>query len=191
MLDLSCVRYGKPAGWGHERRSYHLETNDTTTNDNHLLGNLLELKSTSAGNDALLINVQAGEGSGLRTGGDKNVLAADGLLTTVEQVDLNGVRINEGAGSLNVVNAVLLQQELNTLGQALNGGLLGLKHLSEVELDVADLDTALLGVVENLVVKVGVVEQRLGGDTANVQASTTELSALLDTDSLSKCSVST
>lgn len=171
--------------------SYHLETNDTTTDDNHLLGNLLELKSTSAGNDALLINVQAGERRGLGTGGNKDVLAADGLLTTIEQIDLDGVGIDEGAGSLDVVDTVLLQQELNTLGQTLNGGLLGLEHLSEVELDIANLDTALLGVVENLVVKVGVVEEGLGGDTANVQASTTELSALLDTNGLSNCSIST
>jgi hypothetical protein len=44
--------------------------------------------------------------------------------------------------------------------------------------------------VENLVVEVGVVEQGLGGNTADIQAGTAELSALLDTSSLPGCSVS-
>ena len=139
--------------------TYHLKTDDTTADDNHLLGDLLERKGTSAGDDALLINVEAGEGSGLGASGDQDVLAADGLLTTVEQVNLDGVGINKGASTLDVVDTVLLQQELNTLGQTLNGGVLGLEHLGEVELDIANLDTALLGVVENLVVEVGVVEE--------------------------------
>jgi hypothetical protein len=44
--------------------------------------------------------------------------------------------------------------------------------------------------VKNLVVEMGVVEERLGRDTANVQAGTAELSALLDTCGLPGCSVS-
>lgn len=139
--------------------TYHLETDNTTTNDNHLLGDLSEGKSTSAGNDALLVDVQTGEGGGLGTGGNQDVLAADGLLATLVEVDLNGVGINERTGTLDVVDAVLLQQELNTLGQTINGLVLGLHHLGEVELDITNFDTALLGVVENLVVEVGVVEK--------------------------------
>jgi hypothetical protein len=62
--------------------------------------------------------------------------------------------------------------------------------LGQVELDIADLDTALLGVVQDLVVKVGVVEEGLGGNAADVQAGTTEGSALLDTCGLARYSVS-
>lgn len=166
------------------KTTYHLQTNDTTTDNDHLLGNLLQGKSASAGDDALLIDVQAGEGGSLGTGGNQNVLAADGLLTTIKQVDLDSVGINEGTGTLDVVDTVLLQQELDTLGETLDGLVLGLEHLGEVELDITDLDTALLGIVENLVVEVGVVEEGLGGNAANVQASTTEGSALLDTGGL-------
>jgi hypothetical protein len=50
---------------------------------------------------------------------------------------------------------------LNTLGQAVDRCLLGLHHLLEIELDIGDLDTAVLGVVQDLVVEVRVVEQRL------------------------------
>lgn len=112
------------------------------------------------------------------------------MLTTVVEGDLDGVGINERTGTLDVVDAVLLEQELNTLGQTFNGCVLGLHHLGKVELDIADLDTALLGVVKDLVVEMGVVEERLRGDAANVQAGTAEGSALLDTRGLPGCLVS-
>ena len=54
-------------------------------------------------------------------------------------------------------------------------------------LDIADLDTAVLGVVEDLVVEVGVVQERLGGDAADVQAGSAEGAALLDTGDLCAC----
>jgi hypothetical protein len=44
--------------------------------------------------------------------------------------------------------------------------------------------------VENLVVKVGVVEEGLGGNAADVQTGTTEGSTLLNTRGLARCSIS-
>jgi hypothetical protein len=41
--------------------------------------------------------------------------------------------------------------------------------------------------VENLVVKVGVVEERLGGDAADVEAGSSEDASLLDTGDLYRC----
>jgi len=142
-------------------KTYHLQTNDTTTNDNHLLGDLLELEGTSAGDDSLLVDVQAGEGSRLRASGNEDVFSAEGLLTTLVEVDLDGVGVNQGTGTLDVVDAVLLEEELNTLGKAIDGGVLGGHHLLKVELDITNLNAALFCVVEDLVVKVGVVEERL------------------------------
>lgn len=165
-------------------QTYHLETDDTTTDDDHLLGDLSEGESTSAGNDALLVDSETGEVSSFGTSGDEDVLSAQGLLTTIVEGNVDGVGIDERAGTLDVVNTVLLEEELDTLGETLDGLVLGLHHLGEVELDIADFDTALLGVVENLVVEVGVVEERLGGNAADVQAGTTEGSALLDTRGL-------
>lgn len=170
--------------------TYHLKTDDATANDGHLLGDLSESKSTSACDDALLVNLQSGEAGSFRAGGDDDVLSAEGLLTTVVEGDLDGVGINERTGTLEVVDTVLLEQELNTLGETFNRCVLGLHHLGEVELDIADLDTALLGIVKNLVVEMGVAEERLRRDTADVQAGTAEGSALLDTRGLPGCSVS-
>lgn len=159
----------------------HLQTNDTTTNDNHLLGHLLEGEGSGAGDDTLLVELEAGEGGGLATGGDEDVLAADAGLATLVEIDVDGVLIGKGTSSLDILDAVLLEQELDTLGETIDGGLLRLHHVLEVELDIADLDTAVLGVVQDLVVEMRVVEERLGGDTADVEASTAERTALLDT----------
>lgn len=172
------------AQWASTVRTYHLQTDDTTANNNHLLRNLLQRESTSAGDDSLLVDVQAGKGSRLTSRGDDNVLTPVGLLAAAQQLDLDLVFVDEGAGTLDVGDTVLLQQELNTLGQAIDGGVLGLHHLLKVELDISDLDTALLGVMQDLVIEVGVVEERFRGDTADVQASTTQGTALLDTDGL-------
>jgi hypothetical protein len=139
----------------------HLETNDTTTNDDHLLGNGLEGNGASRGDDLLLVDGKTGEGSGFGTSCDDDVLAADAGLTTLGEVDLDGVLVGKGGGALDVLDVVLLEQELDTLGQTADRSLLGLHHLLEVELDIADFDTAVLCVVENLVVEMRVVEQRL------------------------------
>ena len=162
----------------------HLETNDTTTDDEHLLGDLLEGNGASAADDALLVDLETGEGGDLGTSGDKDVLALDGGLTAVVELDVDGVLIGERAGALDVLDAVLLEEELDTLGEAADGLVLGLHELGEVELDIADLDTAVFRVVENLVVKMRVVEERLGGNATDVQAGTAEGAALLDAGDL-------
>jgi hypothetical protein len=163
---------------------YHLETNDTTANNDHLLGHLLERNRASAGDDLLLVNSQTGERCSLRTSGNEDVLSADGGLATLDEVDRNSVFVLESAGSLDVLDVVLLEQELDTLCQARHGCLLRLHHSRKVELDIADLDTAALGVVEDLVVEVRVVEEGLGGNAADVQAGSAEGATLLDAGNL-------
>ena len=51
-------------------------------------------------------------------------------------------------------------------------------------LNIGNLDTAILGVVENLVVKVGVVEESFRWDTSDVKTCAAQNSALLDTGDL-------
>ena len=159
----------------------HLQTDDTAANDDHLLGNLLEGQSTSTGDDTLLIDLEAGERGGLATGSNEDILAGKALLAAVVQVDLDLVFVDEGTGALDVLDAVLLKEEFDTLGQAGNGGILGLHHILQVELDIADFDTAVLGVVKDLVIEMGVVEKRLGRNAADVETSSSESAALLNT----------
>jgi hypothetical protein len=141
--------------------TYHLETNDTTTDDGHLLRNLLKRNGSSAGDDLLLVNGQAGEGRRLRTSGNEDVLRANSGLATVNKVDSDGVFVLESAGALDVFNVVLLEEKLDSLGQASDRSVLRLHHGWEVELDVTDFDTAALCVVQDLVIEVRVVQERL------------------------------
>lgn len=57
-------------------------------------------------------------------------------------------------------------------------------NLFPVEVGVADLDAHLAEVVVQFVILVGDVEQGLGGDTADVEAGSSQASSLLDTDSV-------
>ena len=139
----------------------HLQTDDATTDDDHLLGDLRQLERAGAGDDALLVDGQAGEGCRLAPGGNEDVLPAHGLLTALQHVDLDSVLIDKRTCAFQVVDVVLLQQELDTLGQPVYRAILGLHHLRKVELDITDVNTALFRVVQDLVVKVGVVEQGL------------------------------
>lgn len=139
----------------------HLESDNTTADNNQALGHLLERNSASARDNTLLVDLESGEGGDLATGGDEYVLAGHGGLATVVQLDLDGVLVLECAGALDVLNAVLLEEVLDTFCQAGDRCVLGLHQLGEVELDVTDLDTAVFGVVEDLVVEMGVVEEGL------------------------------
>ncbi len=143
-----------------KKRSYHLKSNDSTANDSHLLWHFLERNSASACDDLLLIDGQTREGCRLRASGNEDVFAADGGLATFDQVDSDSMFILERTSALDVFNIVLLEKELDSLGEAGNGRILRLHHGREVELDIANFNTAAFCVVENLVVKMRVVEER-------------------------------
>lgn len=163
----------------------HLQTNDTATNDDELLGDALEGKSTGGRDNLLLINGDAGEGGGLGAGGNDDVLGLDvDGLAALNGVDLDLGVGDERAGALVVGDLVLLEEHLDTAGKTLDGGLLGLLHLGDVHLDVRDLDTSVGGVGLDGVVHLRVVEQRLGGNAANVEAGSSERASLLDTTGL-------
>jgi hypothetical protein len=51
----------------------------------------------------------------------------------------------------------------------------------EVEFDIADFDTAVLGIMEDLVVQVGIVEERFRGNAADIKTSATEGATLFNT----------
>ena len=131
----------------------HLQTNDTTTNHEHLSGNLVQGNGARAGDDTLLIDLEAREGGSLATSRNDDVLGNNGSLAAVVQFHLDGVFVLERASALDVLDAILLEQELNTLRQASNGLILGLHKLLEVQLDVANFNSAVLGIVKDLVVK--------------------------------------
>lgn len=165
--------------------AYHLKTDNTASNDDHLLGDLLQRQRTRACDDPLLVNVQAGERRRFTSSGYKDVLRAQSLLTTFQQVDLDLVLVDERAGTLDVIDTVLFQQELDTLCQALHRNILRLHHLLQIELDISDFDSTPFRIMQDVVVEVGVVQEGFRGDTADVQAGSAQFSAFLDTCCLS------
>jgi len=92
--------------------------------------------------------------------------------------------VREGARALYVLDAVLLEKKLDALCKAADRLVLGLHELLEVQFDVTHLNAAALCVMENLVVQVRVVEERLARDAADIEASAAECPALLDTGDL-------
>lgn len=164
----------------------HFETNDTTTNDDHLLGDGLKLEAASGVNDALLLVVHraGGERGGLRSGGDDNVLGLDGLVAAVSECDGDLVGADDLTPALNVGGLVLLEETLNTAGETLNDITLLLHESVEADGDILDGDTVLGEVVLGHVVVVRGLEKSLGGNAAHVQAGATELSAALNTGGL-------
>lgn len=162
----------------------HLETDNTGTDDNHLLGDLLELKSAGGADNLLLVDLDAGEGSDLGTSSDDDVLGLDLGLAAVVESDLDSGGAAEATGTLDIVDLVLLEETLDTLGETSDGARLGLEHGLEVERDGADVNPAVLEVVLSLVVEVRVVQHGLGRDASDVEAGTSKRATLLDTGGL-------
>lgn len=80
--------------------------------------------------------------------------------------------------SLDILYSILLEQELDALCQSADGSVLRFHHLRKIERNVADVDAAVLRVVQDLVVHVGVVEEGFRGDTADVETGASESAAL-------------
>lgn len=147
----------------------HLQTNDTTANDNHLLWHLFQGNGAGGCDDILLVDCKTWEWCALGAGRDDDVLSAHARLAAIGQVNSHSVFIGEGTRSLEIFHVVLLEQKFNAFCQTVDGSVLCLHHLLQVELDVADLDSAVFGVVEDLVVQVRIVEEGFGGNAADIQ----------------------
>lgn len=115
-----------------------LETNDTSTNDYHLLGNFGEFESTGGRDNLLFIEFNTRNRSGFRTSGNDNVLGLQGGLRSVQTGNFNLVGGKEFAGTLDIVDAVFLEQEFDTTGETCDSLKSGLVHVVQVELNVTD-----------------------------------------------------
>ncbi|MNF90307.1 hypothetical protein D3C84_728670 [compost metagenome] len=87
--------------------------------------------------------------------------------------DVHGFTVNHLGPALNDLDLVLLQQRRNAGGQAINDTVLPLDALADVEgrRRNADAQRRMLAVVLRLVKLLGDMNQRLGGNAADVQAS--------------------
>ena len=106
-------------------------------------------------------------------------LRLERLLVALEDLDLALAR--QPGGALDPVDLVLLEEELDALGEAADNLVLARVHLAHVDRrrTVGNHHAPLLGVLHHLQ-RVGVLEQRLGGNAAPDQARAAERFLLLD-----------
>ena len=100
----------------------------------------------------------------------------------------------EGSRTLNVLNSVLLEQELNTVGQTTNLTIinakneyslfLGLHDTLKIIADILADNTVLFHDTLSFLVHQRGVKKSLGGNATNIQASTTQSTSLFNTSSL-------
>lgn len=97
--------------------------------------------------------------------------------------------IRKRAGAFYVLHVVLLEEKFNALGETRYGCFLCFHHLLQIEFDVANFDTTVLCVVQDLMVHVRVVKEGFGGDAADIEAGSAESAALLYTCYLAGLSI--
>src|ERR1035437_3163400 len=140
-------------------------------------GQRLQRESVVTVDDAFAVDLHARQALGVRAAGDDEV---GGLDDARPSSTLNGhpLRRFEGPLALKDLDVVLLHQELESLVKLVDDLLLPLVGGRPIELQAADLDPG-CGAVTSLLVDLGGVHQRLGGDAATVQAGATK-TILLD-----------
>jgi hypothetical protein len=99
-------------------------------------------------------------------------------------LDLDLARAGEFRRALDPGDLVLLEQELHALGVGGHHLALAGLHAGEIELDLADLDPVILEGMGGLVKILGGLQQRLGGDAADIETGAAQRRALLDAGDL-------
>ena len=155
-----------------------LQADDAGADDDQALGDLRQRQGAGGVDDALLVDGHARQRGRLGAGGDDDVLGFQGGDRAVLGGDLDLARAGDLARALDPLDLVLLEQELDALGQGGHRVGLLLHHLHEVQLglhlDAEGGEFAAGGFVE-----FRGVQQRLGGHTADIEAGAAERRALL------------
>ena len=146
------------------------EADDAGADDEELARDLFQGERPGGGDDDLLVDGDAGELRDVRARGDDDVLRLQELVAAVLGQHLDAAGAGEPRGAAIGVDAVLLEQELDALGVAVDAVLLEGHHLREVELGRADHHAHVGEVLARLLERLGGVQQGLRGDAADVEA---------------------
>jgi hypothetical protein len=129
--------------------------------------------------DLLLIDLDARQRRRFRAGGDDDVLRGQRGLRAVRPGHRDLAGPGDGARALHPVDLVLLEQELDALGQLTDAlGLLG-QHLLQVQLR-RDVDADPGEILRRQLEQLRGVQQRLGRHAADVQAGAAQGRAAVD-----------
>ena len=161
-----------------DRRELHAD--GAAAQDHDRFGHFLQVDGFVAGDDARAIDRDPRNAPRRRSGRDDDFLAREQRLgVAFEHVDAALSR--QARRALDPVDLVLLEQELDALGQAADDPVLPLLHLRHVDRDrgLADGNPPFLRVLDDLQ-RVRVLEQGLGGNAPPQQAGAAERLLLLD-----------
>ena len=126
-----------------------------------------------------LVDVDAGQPGDVRAGGDDDALGLELLLAAVCVGHLDLAGPEDRARAVDGVDLVLLEQEGDAVDVALHALVLEGQHLGEIELGRGHLDAHGGEAVSRFLEQLGGMQQRLGGDAADVEAGAAEGGALL------------
>ncbi len=146
--------------------------------DDEGFGHLGDGENFDVGEDAV-VGLEAEDHFGVGAGGEDDVFGFDFGLGAVGCGEIDGVNaVFGGAGEAAVAgddgDLVLLHQEVEALGVLVDDGGLALLHGVPVEGAAVDVVDAVFGGVLEVVPELGVEEEGLGGDAADVEAGSAE-----------------
>jgi len=156
-----------------------LEADDAAADDEKPLRDFLQCKRSCRGHDLLFVDLDAGKPRDVGPRGDDDVLRFYDPVA-----DLNLARGLDPAFALHPLDLVLLEEELDALGVAVDGLVLEGEELLEVDGRRADIDAHLGEGVARFVEEFRGMQQRLGGNAADIEAGAAQRVALLDAGDL-------
>ncbi len=161
-----------------------LKSDHAGADDEEPLRHGFELKRSGRGDDALFVDLHTWKRRRFRAGRDHDRLRLDRLAAALRKRHLHLAGRRDARASVQEVDLVLLEEEGDTVDVRLNGRVLVRHHRGEIELRRADADAELGEAVPRLLEHLGRIEQRLGGDAADVQARAAQGRPLFDDGNL-------
>ena len=158
------------------------QPDDPGADDDQGLRYFLEFKRAGGTDDPLLVDRDPGKRRHVRPGGDDGVFGLENLFLAPFLGRLDGDLAGGGNLSFadNVIDLVLLDQELDALGQLLDHLVLAPHHRLEVEGQPGGLDAVVGELVVCYLEMVRRLQQRLRRDAADVEARAAQGAILFD-----------
>src|SRR5690554_584797 len=139
---------------GTQARPYRaqLQADDARTDDDEVLGDLVEFQRPGRVDDGLFIVLDARNRRRLGAGGDENLFGLKRLRLAVFLGDDDRIFVLNGRRAVDPVDLIFTEEKFDAAGQAVDDLAFAREHFSKVEFDPADVDAMLgqlaVGVVE-------------------------------------------
>ena len=143
-------------------------TDGAGTHNDHALGLVLQGHRLAVADDVFAVLWNGGQLSAACSGGDDDVIRAQGLLFAGFICHLELLAREQFPVAHDDVDFVLLHQKLHALRHAVRDAAAALDHAAEVRLGLSDRDAVVFGVLDVLE-NVGALEQCFGGYASPVQ----------------------